>query len=139
MNKFDEAIFKLTSVPDVCTDCWEKAMDAVAPIFKQKIDFECKEKINLANNVWNAGQSWDAAQKAGAVLSTIDPNSSCVDDIKPLATKIEKRIKEVDGREWDFFYDYNIGLTRDMIKAYRDIGVAWGEGQPQTIVYKSLW
>lgn len=139
MNRFDEAIFNLTSIPDVCTECWNKAMDAVAPIFRQKIDFECKEKINLANNVWNAGQSWDAAQQAGAILSTIDPNSSCVNEIKPLANKIEKRIKEVDGREWDFFYDYNIGLKRDMIKAYRDVGVAWGQGQPQTIIYKSLW
>ena len=138
-NRYDEAIYNLTSVPNVCTDCWKKAMDAVAPIFKQKIDFECKEKLLKANAIWNAGQSWDAAQEAGAILSTIDPNAACVSDMKALSAKIEKRIKDVDGREWQLVYDYNIGLTRDMIKAYRDVGVAYGNGQPKNVTYKSLW
>ena len=137
MNQFDEAIWNLTSIPDVCPECWNKANITAKMIFKQKIDFECKDKINMANNIWNAGQSWDAANQAGAVLSTIDPNSACVGEIKPLAAKIEKRIREVDKREWNYFYDYNIGLTRDWIKAYRDVGVAWGNGQRRTVIYKS--
>lgn len=139
MNKFDEAIWNLTSIPDICPDCWNKAMDAVAPIFKQKIDFECKEKLNMAHQIWNAGQSWDAANNAGALMATIDPNASCVGEIKVLANKIEKRIKEVDNREWKFIYDYNITLKRDMIKAYRDVGVAWGRGQKATYVYRRFW
>ena len=107
------------------------------PDFQRFIQ-EGKSKINLANNIWNAGQSWNAANDAGAVLSTIDPNSSCVGEIKVLANKIEKRIREVDQREWKFIYDYNIGLTRDWIKAYRDVGVAWGNGQPRTVIYNNF-
>lgn len=139
MNKFDEAIWKLTSVPDVCTECWNKCMAEVAPIFQQKIDFECKTKLLEANNLWNAGQSWDAAQQAGAILATIDPKSACFGESKALSDKIAKRILEVDKREWNFKYDQEIGLERDMIKAYRDVGVAWGNGQPQNVTYKSLW
>lgn len=138
MNRFDEAIWNLSGVPDVCPDCWNKAQDAMAPIFKQMINYDCKQKIIQANNVWNAGQSWSAANDAGAILSTIDPNSSCVGEIKTLANKIEKRILDVDKREWKFNYDYNIGLRRDMIKAYRDVGVAWGNGQRRTIIYNSF-
>lgn len=138
MNRFDEAIWNLSSIPDVCPECWNKAQAALGPIFRQKIDFDCKAKINLANNIWNAGQSWNAANDAGAVLSTIDPNSSCVGEIKVLSNKIEKRIREVDSREWKFIYDYNIGLTRDWIKAYRDVGVAWGNGQPRTVIYNNF-
>ena len=138
MNRFDEAIWNLSSIPDVCPECWKKAQAALGPIFRQKIDFDCKAKINLANNIWNAGQSWNAANDAGAVLSTIDPNSSCVGEIKVLANKIERRIREVDSREWKFIYDYNIGLTRDWIKAYRDVGVAWGNGQPRTVIYNNF-
>lgn len=138
MNRFDEALWNLSTIPDVCPECWNNAQAAMAPIFKQMIDFDCKQKINLANNIWNAGQSWDAANEACAVLSSIDPNSSCVGEIKILANKIEKRIREVDKREWKFFYDYNIGLTRDWIKAYRDVGVAWGNGQRRTIIYNNF-
>lgn len=138
MNRFDEAIWNLSGVPDVCPDCWNKAQNAMAPIFKQMINYDCKQKIIQANNVWNAGQSWSAANDAGAILSTIDPNSSCVGEIKTLANKIEKRILDVDKREWKFNYDYNIGLRRDLIKAYRDVGVAWGNGQRRTIIYKNF-
>ncbi len=139
MNKFDEAIWSLTSVPDVCTECWNKCMAAIAPIFQQKIDFECKTKLTEASNLWNAGQSYDAAQQAGAILATIDPKSSCFNEAKALSDKIGKRILEVDKREWNFKYDKEIGLERDMIKAYRDVGVAYGNGQPQNVTYKSLW
>jgi hypothetical protein len=139
MNKFDEAIWKLTSVPDACSDCWNKCMSAIAPIFQQKIDFECKTKLTEATNIWNAGQSWDAANQAGTILSTIDPKSACFAESKALSDKIAKRIKEVDKREWNFKYEKEIGLERDMIKAYRDVGVAWGNGQPKSVTYKSFW
>jgi hypothetical protein len=139
MNKFDEAIWKLTSVPDGCTDCWNKCMAAIAPVFQQKIDFECKTKLTEATNIWNAGQNWDAAEQAGAILTTIDPKSACFKESETLSGKIAKRILEVDKREWNFKYEKEIGLERDMIKAYRDVGVAWGKGQPQNVTYKSLY
>jgi hypothetical protein len=139
MHNYDEAIWKLTSIPDACTECWEKCMAAVAPIFQQKIDYECKTKLMEATNLWNANQSWDGAQSAGAILATIDPKSACFAESKALSDKIAKRILEVDKREWNFKYDQEIGLERDMIKAYRDVGVAYGNGQPQNVTYKSFW
>lgn len=139
MNEFDKAIWLLTTVPDACTSCWNRSMDAVAPIFKQKIDFDGRVKLAQATNIWNAGQSWDAAQQAGAIMSTIDPNSACYGEVKALGNRIAKRILEVDKREWNFFWEKEINLTRDMIKAYRDIGVAWGNGQPKYIIYQRFW
>lgn len=138
-NQFDEALWILASVPDVCPECWNKCTEAALSIFQEKIDFECRIKMNEATNVWNASQDWYAAEKAGEILSSIDPNSSCYNEIPALAKKISKRIKEIDNREWDFKYDSEIGLKRDLIQAVRDIGVAWGEGQPKNVTYKTLW
>jgi len=138
-QEYDQAIWMLTSIPTVSTGCFDKAMNAVAPIFKEKIDLDCKQKLTKATNIWNAGQSWDAANEAGEVLSTINPNSACYGEINNLANKISKRIYEVDKREWKFKVDTEIGLQKDLIKAYRDIGVAYGNGQAKTIQYKSLW
>jgi len=136
---YDQAIWMLTSIPTVSTGCFDKAMNAVAPIFKEKIDLDCKQKLTKATNIWNAGQSWDAANEAGEVLSSINPNSACYAEINSLASRISKRINEVDNREWKLKVDSEIGLQKDIIKAYRDIGVAYGNGQAKTIVYKSLW
>lgn len=138
-NKFDEAIWKLTSVPDVCADCYNKCMDAVAPIFKKKIDYDCKVKLAEANNVWAASQNYDGASSAGAILSTIDPEAACYKEAKDLSAKMAKRVLEIDKREWNLTWEQEVGLERDRIKAYRDIGVAYGNNQPQNVTYKSLW
>ena len=138
-NQYDAAIYNLTSVPDVCVDCYNKCLNAVAPIFKKKIEFDCKVKMAEANNVWNAGQDYAAAAAAGNLLSSIDPTASCYESAKSLVAKIGARVKEIDKREWDFRLQKEIGLEKDRIKAYRDIGVAWGNGQPKNITYKSLW
>ncbi len=98
-----------------------------------------REKLNRATNIWNANQSWQGASEAGSILSQINPNASCIDDVKAMANRIADRIREVDDREWAFHYDYTISLRRDLINAYRDVGVAFGQGQAQTIMYKSLW
>ncbi|MCK9613691.1 MAG: hypothetical protein PHR81_06770 [Bacteroidales bacterium] len=141
MSKYDEAIWSLTSVPDACTQCWNKCIAALGPIYQQKINYECKTKLLDATNVWNAGQNYEAAEQAGAILATIDPQASCINEAKALSEKISKRVYEIDKREWNFKYDQEIGLERDMIKAYRDVGVAYGNGQPKnvTVNYKTLW
>lgn len=134
-KEFDYAIYKLTGVPEVCLECYNKCMTAVGPIYQQKIDFECKTKLTEANTIWSAGQSWDAAERAGAILSTIDPDATCYKDSKVLAEKIGKRILEVDKREWSLKVEKEVDLQRDMIKAYRDVGTAYGNGQPKTVTY----
>lgn len=139
LRKYDEAIWKLTGVPSVCSVCWDKCMSALAPIYKQKIDYDCKMKVSEATNIWNAGQSWDAAEQAGAILKTIDPSATCIGEAKALSDKISKKINEVDKREWNLIYESEVGVQKDLIQAYKEIGVAWGKNQPQNVTYKTLW
>jgi hypothetical protein len=140
MNNYNDALQSLMSVPNVCTECWNKAMDAALPIYQEQIDFDCKSILLEATNVWNAGQSWSAAERAGRIMSTINPHASCFGDVMKLAGSIEKRIRDVDAREWQFKYDKEIDLKRSLIKAYRDVGVAYGTNQRSTtLIYKSLW
>lgn len=138
-NRFDEAIYLLMGIPDVCAECYNKALDATGPIFQSKIDWECKDKMSKAKSVWSAGLNYAAANDAASILMTIDPEASCFKEVTPFANEIAKRVKEIDGREWDFKLQKEIGLERDRIKAYRDVGVAYGTNQPRNITYKSLW
>jgi hypothetical protein len=139
-DDYDRALHTLMSVPDVCAECWNKAMDMALPIYQKQIDFECRSILLEATGVWNAGQSWDAAERAGRILSSVNPNAACFGDVMTLAGTIERRIREVDSREWQFMYDKEINLQRSMIEAYRDVGVAYGTNQPSnTVMYKTLW
>ncbi|SFB00594.1 hypothetical protein SAMN05660845_1267 [Flavobacterium swingsii] len=133
-NNFEEAIYNLTSVPDACQDCYNKCMVAVAPIYKKQIDRDCKVKLNEANNLWTANQNIDAANQAGEILSTIDPSAACFGEVKALSGKIASRVKELDKREWNYVLKEQAQVS-ETIRAYRDIGVAYGKGQPKTVNY----
>lgn len=138
INDFDQAIFKLISVPEVCKDCYNKCLDAIGPIYKKKIDLECELKLNEAKTRWAATQNLQGANEVVEIVSSIDPASSCYKDVKELATKVEKRIKELDNREWQFMLQVHKDdkdLKSAAIEAARAIGVAYGNHQPQ-VVYK---
>lgn len=134
-NKFEEAIFKLSAIPEGSTICYDKALEAIIPIFRKFVDRDCKIKLQNAMAIWNARQDLDAANEVGAIISQIDPQAICYPDVKVFSDKVAKRVLELDSREWKYKVDSEIGLKRDLIQAYRDVGVAFGNGQPKTVVY----
>lgn len=131
-NKIGEAIYLLTSVPDAATDCYNKSMAAAEPLYHKQIDQDCKTRLMEATTIWNANPTVEGANQAGEIIAGVDPLATCYGDVKALASKIGKRLLEIDKREWNYKVDSEIGLERDRIKAIRDIGVAWGKGQPKT-------
>jgi hypothetical protein len=142
-NEFAAAIYKLVSIPEVCKECYDKAMDKVAPIYQKQIDRQCKIDLAEAKNIWNSNQNSEGADKASYYLGRIDPNSTCYKEAQQFSELIAKRIKELDKREWEFKLKQqqdNVDIQKATIKAARDIGVAYGNNQPQNVIYNySLW
>lgn len=141
-NKFDAAIHKLVGIPEVCKECYDKAMTAVGPIYQKQIDRECSIHLNNARNAWNKGQDGSAAQSASVFLGKIDSNSKCIKDAQSLANQIGNRIKDLDQREWDFklkVQQDEVDINKATINAVKEIGVAYGKNQPKTVVYKSIY
>ncbi len=141
-NDFDAAIATLTSIPEVCKDCYEKAMSSVQPIFQKKIDRQCKLDLAEAKNIWNVSLDASAAEKASVYLAKIDPNSSCYNDALNFSNVIAKRINDLDKREWNFkmkVQQDNVNLQNASIKAARDIGVAYAKNQPKVVYNIRGW
>lgn len=136
-GSYEEAIYNLMLVPEVCADCYSKCMDLVGVIYQKMIDHECKRLLAQANNAWNSGQDDNAANNAAEFLSQIDPHSACFNDALAISEKIAKRIRELDQREWSFQmkkYQDNVDSRNAIISAARDIGVAFGKNQPRKVV-----
>jgi 5'-3' exonuclease len=140
-NKFDLALIKLVSVPEVCAACYEKVAAIIPTVYQKKIDYDCKILLSEAHNEWAASQNLDGAVSAGNNLIEISPNSTCYEDAKVLTGTIAKRIKELDNREWEFTLreqKIEADLNKIAIMAARDIGVAQAQNQPTTIVYNNF-
>ncbi|MGO4819710.1 hypothetical protein [Flavobacterium sp. W22_SRS_FP1] len=141
-NEFDSSIAALTAIPEVCKDCYDKAMNAVGPIYQKLIDRQCKIDFTEAKNAWNTSQDNSSAEQASVFLAKIDPNSSCYNDAQNFSKIIAKRINDLDKREWEFKMkqqEDNVDLQKLTIKAVRDIGVAYGKNQPKVIYNIRGW
>lgn len=139
---YDNAIYKLMEIPHVSKKCYETAMDEVANVYKEKIDYECQLHLTNANNAWNIGLDVSSANAASNYLSLIDPNSKCYEKGLSLSKRIGQRMKELDQREWDFKMKQDqdkVDKDKSVIKAARDIGVAQSKNQPKEVYNIRSW
>jgi hypothetical protein len=136
-DRHEEALFLLTQIPDVCTDCYMKAMEAAEVIFQSYIDFMCNANLAKAKAIWSSTQSSEGGLAAGVFLSEIYPDAACY----PEAEKLYKEITAKIGKYIDFEmkkWDDAVSLESQRIAAIRDIGVAWGENQ-QPVTNNPTW
>lgn len=127
-QKYEEAIFTLTSIPEVCKSCYDKAMDAIGPIHKLYIDHLCDKNFARAKSVWVSSMDERGAKLAANYLSDIYPEAKCYQEAQKLSKEIASRMKEL----WKFElkkYDNQYTLEQMRIRAYRDVGVAFGNNQ----------
>jgi hypothetical protein len=138
-NDYERSIASLMAVPMANTACYNKALDESLSNYKKMIDRDCKIKLNEANAIWSAGQSYESASSAAAVLASVDPDASCFSEVKTLYSSIKSRVTEIDTREWNYVLKDRLQES-ERIKAIQAIGVAYGSNQKATTVhYKTLW
>jgi hypothetical protein len=141
-GQYEEAIYNLSNVPEVCTDCYDKCMETVSTVYKLQIDKAGKANLVNATNSWNSSQDASGASLAGEYLAQIDPNASSYKEAQKLADKISKKITEIEKKEWDFKmkeYQDDVDVRKQTIEAAREIGVAYGKNQPKTIYRVTVW
>lgn len=142
-EKYEEAIYSLTKVPEVCKECYSRAMDAAVPIYQQQIDKQCLSELSKAKSAWAAGQNTDAAAQVADILSRISPKAKCFPEVQKFTDVVAKRVYQLDQREWSFklkVQQDDVDLQKATIRAIRDVGVAYGTHQ-QPVVYniKTWW
>jgi len=122
-QKYDEAIYKLSLVPEVCQDCYFKTLDYLSSVYQQKIDAECKLKFNEAKVTWASAQNSSGAEKAGDILSTINPLASCQPEINNFIKSIEAKLKADEKERWQFKmkqYADKIAMEKEQVRIAED-------------------
>jgi hypothetical protein len=102
LGKFDEAIYKLSLIPEVSQNCYFTGLDRMASIYQQKIDADCKVKFNEAKISWTASQTPAGAEKAGDILSTINPMAACQTEVSDFVKTIDAKLKADEKAKWQF-------------------------------------
>ena len=102
LEKFDDAIFKLAQIPEICESCYYQTLDATSTIYQKKIDKEGTQKLNSAKMVWAGEQTPAGAEKVAQILKTIPSRATCISEVDKLIAEIDSKIKADEKAKWDF-------------------------------------
>ena len=124
-EKYDEAIYQLSLVPDICKECYFKCLDTLSQIYQQKIDADCKVKFNNAKVAWTADQTSKGAETAGDILSRIDPMASCQTEVSVFIKTIEEKLLADEKAKWEFKmkeYADKIAMEKELVRIAEEKG-----------------
>lgn len=140
-QKFDEAIYKLALVPEVCKDCYFKTSELVGKLFQQKIDADCIAKLAKAKLLWSGQQNQNKAEDIIEILSEVHPNANCFTDASNFAKQISNKLKADEKAKVELAlkkYNDKIAIEKQQINAYREIAVEYAKNQPKKITYNNI-
>jgi hypothetical protein len=124
-KKYEEALFNLMCVPDVCRECYDKCMDLSVDIYKQYANYKCTEYMAGAKASWAAMNT----DKAAEFLGKITPDMECYPQAVQLTQEITQKMLADGANVWTFKmkqYDDSVDKAKMMIQAGKDVAVAWG-------------
>lgn len=91
-RRFDEAINRLSEIPDVLGDCYFNSQDTIVKIYLDKLNFECQSKLATAKVLISQNQFVEAAN----MLYDVDPGINCYKDVEQTLKAISKQICSVN-------------------------------------------
>lgn len=142
-EKFDEAIYKLALVPEVCKDCYFKASELAANLFQQKIDSDCKLKLSKAKILWSGQKNAKNAEDVIDIIVGINPNAACYTAAVSFTKEINAKIKAEEKARIELAlkkYNDKISIEKQQVNTYREIAVEYAKNQPKTITYNNtIW
>ena len=140
-QKYDEAMFYLMSIPDVCSNCYTRCQTTAANIYKKKLTAEGEVLLNKARNEWLSGMDATSANRAADIIAQIDPQSSVYPEVKKLQNTISAKLQADAQRAWQLkmkSIEEGHKTARSVIDCVKSIGVAWACHQPTSVVKKII-
>lgn len=128
-KKYDEALYWVSLIPQQSKH-YDAAIAAGINIYQEYLDNLCNQNLALARSAWAAEQNSAGAYAAGEYLANILPDAGCYGEAMELYTEIKGKVLD----DWKFEmkkYQDSVDLEKQRIDAMRQIGVAYGENQPQ--------
>ena len=141
-EKYDESIYKLSLVPEVCKECYFKCSDLLTIVYQQKIDADCNSKLSKGKMTWSAQHNQQGAELVSSILSEINPKSSCYKEAEKLIKQVSNKLTADEKARLDLKlkqYNDKVSLEKETLKANREIAVEYAKNQPKTITYNNIY
>ena len=114
MQKYEDAINLLSSIPDICPDCFNEAVRMSAFFHHDLIEAQGADLLKQARSAWTKAPTKEGADEAIRLLSQINFAASCQPQAETLMGEIIQKMSEIEGKEWEHKMQmYKDGLERE--------------------------
>ena len=152
-ESYNEALYNLALVPDICKDCYFKCLNEMSIVYDIKINSEGKKLLDKAITTWAANSNQEGANEATEFIKQINPKAKCIPDASKLLKSINSKLiadeKERLRKEEEYEKRQQIidsenakqqaVLEKERINAYRQIAVEYAKNQPAVIYRNVYW
>jgi hypothetical protein len=153
-GQFNQALYILMKIPDVCKDCYFTALEQSDIVYKNKIDSEGKNLLEKAKTIWSSSPNAEGANQIKPLLLAINKNATCYSEVPEFNKKVEAKLtadelerirleEEREKREHELALENaknDAELERLRINAYREVAVEYARNQPKVQTnYKVYW
>ena len=153
-NHYEDALMMISSIPDVCADCYDQSVAVTERIYNEMINVRGAEYLRQAQAEWANNPTRQGASEATALLSQINFAASCQSEVASLLSQITAKMNDIDRREWEHEmqryhdtverekrnweqqvreYEDHVQTQRMYIKACRDVAITRAQNQPKVI------
>lgn len=155
-QKYEEALWILSSIPTVCKDCYDESCNLSYDIYVNMINTYGANLLNQAKSAWSKQPNRHGAEEAMKYISQINSAATCMPKVDELVDEITRKLTSDEKREWDFKleqfraqqkreaeerayeqqrYSENQETKRAYISACRDVAVSYYKSRPKTVNY----
>ncbi len=151
-EKYSEAIYTLAQIPEICQECYFKALNEMSIVYDLKINSEGKKLLDKAITTWAANPNQEGANEAEEYIKQINPRAKCIPNASILLKSINSKLiadekerlrkqEEFDKRQQKIDAENaktEAELEKQRINAYRDVAVEYAKNQP-AVVYRNVY
>ena len=139
--KYDEALYKLMTIPETCQECYARSRDGASAIFNRKIESDCTEKVKQARLLWAAESNEAGAAKAVEVLTGIIPSEGCKAEIGKISAEISRKLQDDQRKKYEFDMlemQKKYDTEQKRLDAEKQIALEQAKNQPVQITYNHI-
>jgi hypothetical protein len=142
LQRYDEAIYNLVCVPDVCNECYKKSQTLANELFVKKIDFDGETLLKNAKIQWMQQSDQSGANQVAELISQINPAAKCQPQVRKFISEISSKLSKDEKRDWEFKvkqHEDEVKFQHDLTKAFQSVGEAWAKNSINYLYLISLW
>lgn len=136
IGNYNEAIYQLMAVPNVCEECYTKCHQQAVVYYQKQMAVETTDLLSQAKTEWLKNPTAEGANIVADIIGKANPQSPNYGEVVKFRNSVSAKLEADTKREWEFKmkqYENSQALKRSLVDAAKAVGTAWAQNQPTTV------